>query len=175
MIFTKDDLMNHATVCNDGKGSSYTPNDKKATKALYNAMVHAMSYGRIETAKSRKDFSLGHIGEGLHNAILSGSKDAIFAFAYQADYTDENGSTVEIKVSANSKDLCTPVIKPITVHLLTVHGWVSIDKAIIAEMLNNPTDYADYAKVAKGKGLRLKVNAYKLGLPISALNKAFGF
>jgi hypothetical protein len=175
MLFTRNDLQGHLSICTDNKGASYTTNDKNATKALYRTMIYAMDFGRIETAKSRKDFSLGHLAEGLHNAIMQGTKTATIAFAYQSDYTDQNGESIEIKVSVNSKDLCTPITKPSTVHYLTIYGWVLIEKSVITDLLTSPTDYTDYCKIVEGKGIRLKVNAYKLGTPIVALNKAFGF
>lgn len=172
-LYTRLDVLDFARKCTDNMGASYTNSDKANRVALYRKALKIMADLDIETVETRKDWSLGHIHEALHNACYSNEKVAKFARAWQPDYV-QGRTEVEIKVSVNSKDLATPIRKATRVHFLTVKGWVQINKKTIAEIFENPEDFAEYVK-AKGNGYVLKVKAHELGTPIKFLNELYGF
>ena len=66
-FFTVAQIKDHALIVNDTKGASYTRNDKAGTSRLYTAIITACDELGITKVESRKDFSLGHLAEGVHN------------------------------------------------------------------------------------------------------------
>lgn len=173
MFKTLEELQAQALSCNDNKGASYTKNDKRNTQVVYDSMVNAMTVLQVSKVETRKDFSLGQLGEGLHNCAFNKAHTARYAKAYGKDFEDNIGE-IEVKVSVNCKDLCTPLTKAVRVHLLTPKGWVAITKKTLVEIFASPEDFKDYVKETP-TGLRLKLNAYELGTPIALLNKVFGY
>lgn len=173
MFKTLEELEKQASTCNANKGESYTKSDKAKTQKVYDSMVYAMKTLEVAKVETRKDFSLGQLGEGLHNCAYNHAKTARYAKAFGLDFEDGKGE-IEVKVSVNTKDLCTPLTKAVRVHLMTANGWFAISKKTLESVFENPEDYKDFVKVTP-KGLRLKLNAVELGTPIKALNKVFGF
>jgi hypothetical protein len=172
-LYTRNEVLQFARKCTENMGASYTNSDKANRIELYKKALQVMAQLNIETVETRKDYSLGHIHEALHNAFYTGNKVATFARAWQPDF-NQGRIEVEIKVSVNSKDLATPVKKPTRVHFLTVNGWVEITKKTMTEIFENPEEYSEYVKEKNG-GLVLKVKAYEIGKPIKVLNELYGF
>ena len=172
-LYTRMEVLAFAKKCTDNMGASYTNSDKANRIELYRKALKIMVDLDIAQVETRKDWSLGHIHEALHNACYTHEKVAKFARAWQPDYK-QGRTEVEIKVSVNSKDLATPIRKPTRVHFLTVNGWVEITKKTMVEIFENHEDFAEYVKV-KGDGLVLKVKAHELGKPIKFLNELYGF
>lgn len=166
------ELKIQAQNCLNGKGKSYTTKDKANTVCLYNAMVYACESMEVTLVETRKDFSLGQIGEGLHNCVYNGKHQTRYAKAFSKDFL-QGKMEVEVKVSVNNKDLCTSVTKPTRIHFLSPKGWVMITKAQIVEIFSDMEGYSEYITVTS-TGFRLKLKAYELGTPIALLNTVFG-
>lgn len=174
MLATLKDLELLKATCLDNKGASYTKNDKSATVYMYSLVCDYVSKngGKLET---RYDGSLGELFEAMVKRVLFGYKTGYYSKAFAVDYKmNKNTVAVDVKVSTNSKDLCTPIIKATKVLFITPKGAYLINKNVIQDIMNNLEDYKEYAK-ATSKGFRLKCSAIALGQYQEELSKGLGF
>lgn len=162
-----------AVTCLDNKGSSYTKNDKNATQFMYDLAVKFLQKngGKLET---RFDGSLGELYEAMVKRALFGYKTGYYSKAFSVDYKDGK-IAVDVKVSTNSKDLCTPITKATRVLLITPKGAYIINKNVIADIMKNVEDYSSYAKITSKGGVRLKTHAIELGEYQAELSESLGF
>lgn len=172
MLANLNDVQTLALNCLSNKGASYTKNDKNATQFMYDLSVKFLEVngGKLET---RYDGSLGELFEAMVKRVLFGYKTGYYSKAFSVDYK-QGKITVDVKVSTNSKDLCTPVTVATRVLLITPKGAYMINKNVISDIFKNIEDYSAYAKPTS-KGFRLKCNAIELGEYQEELSKGLGF
>lgn len=148
-------------------GPSYTTNDRANTRALYGAAVDYCNEHSEIVLWSRSTGNLGEIYESIlkHIAGLNTRK----AYSGAPDITID-GVDYEIKVSPNNHSLASPLHDDHTPVILVTHKGIAIlEPAIVRALVNNPMEYLDYVS-ASSKGVRLKLNAYELGIPFEPFN-----
>jgi len=168
------DLLN---TCTDTKGSSYSRKDKNATVFMYSKVVEFLENngGTLET---RFDGSLGQLYESMVKRVLFGYENGYYSKANSVDYKmNKNKVVVDVKVSTNCKDLCTPIKSATKIMFITPQGAYLIDKKTIKEVLENVESY-DCVKYKypsePEKGIVLKLNAIELGEYQAELSKGLG-
>lgn len=170
-------LLNHTQIIQiasdviDNKGKSYTLKDKQGTYKIAAMLAYASETHEV-MGECKKDFNLGQLAESIIKAVINGYDVGYYARANAKDHEDGR-SEIEIKMTANNKDLATPLTQPIRTWFITPQGAYTISKKTLVEVFANPYAYMDYIKITN-TGLRLKPKAIALGQPNKMVNEILG-